>query len=327
MFSFKLSNVDSFNTLAIGYNGYHMYLHGFQFDEGELRVLIEQGYSQQRLAVHFGTHRSNVARVLRRLKLTTHVKLPQHDPVWAKKHSEKIKAYFRNNPDKHPWKKHTKFISKPCEHLKQLLRERGISFVPEFTPLTNRLFSVDIAFPDRLVALEVNGNHHYDKSGQLKPYYQARHDLLVSHGWKVYEIHYSCCFKAEKILPIVEAAILSPVKLEFDYLTYVPRKKSGNGGKKSGNGRRSGTRKKVQCICGGEKYVHAKTCSKCYNIDRHSHLPTKEVLADLIWRMPTTHIAKQFSVSDKAVDKWCKYYSLAKPPRGYWRRVQCKLSN
>ncbi|TFI51369.1 hypothetical protein BLD44_026675 [Mastigocladus laminosus UU774] len=46
--------------------------------------------------------------------------------------------------------------------------------------------------------------------------------------------------------------------------------------------------------------------------------PSKEELQKLVWEKPTTQIAKDFGVSDKAVEKWCKVYGVEKPPRGYW---------
>jgi len=49
--------------------------------------------------------------------------------------------------------------------------------------------------------------------------------------------------------------------------------------------------------------------------------PTKEELLSLVWKMPTTILAKQFNVSDKAIEKWCKCYNIPKPPRGYWQRM------
>lgn len=51
-----------------------------------------------------------------------------------------------------------------------------------------------------------------------------------------------------------------------------------------------------------------------------SACPSKEVLEELIWKHPTTYIAKLHSVSDKAVEKWCKKYGISKPPRGYWAK-------
>lgn len=49
--------------------------------------------------------------------------------------------------------------------------------------------------------------------------------------------------------------------------------------------------------------------------------PTKDELEKLLWEKPTTQIAKQYKVSDKAIAKWAKQYNLQKPPRGYWARV------
>lgn len=46
--------------------------------------------------------------------------------------------------------------------------------------------------------------------------------------------------------------------------------------------------------------------------------PTADELRSLLWKEPTTKIAAQYGVSDKAVDKWAKTYGLEKPKRGYW---------
>lgn len=48
--------------------------------------------------------------------------------------------------------------------------------------------------------------------------------------------------------------------------------------------------------------------------------PTKEKLAELLWTKPTSSIAKDYGVSDKAVEKWSKQYALDKPSRGYWTK-------
>lgn len=56
--------------------------------------------------------------------------------------------------------------------------------------------------------------------------------------------------------------------------------------------------------------------------------PSKEDLAILVWEKPTAQIAKDFGVSDKAVEKWCKSYGIEKPPRGYWiKKAHGKLEN
>jgi hypothetical protein len=53
---------------------------------------------------------------------------------------------------------------------------------------------------------------------------------------------------------------------------------------------------------------------------RISVCPPKEELELLIWQIPTTKIAEKYGVSDKAIEKWCKKYSINKPPRGYWTK-------
>jgi hypothetical protein len=67
---------------------------------------------------------------------------------------------------------------------------------------------------------------------------------------------------------------------------------------------------------------------KITNKVREAHLkmrkverPSKEELQKLLWEKPTLQLAKQFGVSDKAVEKWSKLYGLTKPPRGYWAKI------
>lgn len=64
----------------------------------------------------------------------------------------------------------------------------------------------------------------------------------------------------------------------------------------------------------------------CSSICLHETLkrterPTSEELQKLIWEKPTMLLAKDFGVSDKAIEKWCKSYGIEKPPRGYWNKV------
>jgi len=70
--------------------------------------------------------------------------------------------------------------------------------------------------------------------------------------------------------------------------------------------------------------VYVPNISKLQRPDRrHTRKvkrPTKAELEKMIWEKPTTAIAMQFGVSDKAVEKWCKSYGVAKPARGYWAK-------
>lgn len=128
----------------------------------------------------------------------------KHSEESKKRQSIVMKQYLKDNPDKHPWKNKNKFISKPCENIKDYLRKNNISFIEEWTPLEDRYYSIDIAFPDRKVGIEVNGNQHYNRDGSLKPYYQERHDLIVEAGWKLIEVHYTSTFDHNNIKEIID---------------------------------------------------------------------------------------------------------------------------
>lgn len=69
----------------------------------------------------------------------------------------------------------------------------------------------------------------------------------------------------------------------------------------------------------------------CSNTCRGNHTrifnPSKEELQAKIWSVPTTHIAKEYNVSDVAVSKRCKLLGIAKPPRGYWAKESAKKNS
>jgi hypothetical protein len=97
------------------------------------------------------------------------------------------------------WKNNKKFKSIPCENVKDYLKKNNIDFVEELRPLEDRQFSLDIAFPHIMTAIEINGQQHYNSDGTLKEYYQGRHDLIENAGWKIIEVHYSQCFNDDNI--------------------------------------------------------------------------------------------------------------------------------
>lgn len=133
---------------------------------------------------------------------------------WKQRISAGRKKFLNENPDQHPWKRKDKFKSKPCEALKSYLKSKGLVFVEEWQPIKDRFYSLDIAFPDIKLGIEVNGNQHYDRNGKLKTYYQERHDLICSTGWKLIELHYVSCYNLEQIDLILD------IKTQPDYSQY-----------------------------------------------------------------------------------------------------------
>ena len=122
----------------------------------------------------------------------------------TKQNLSKIRKNFLiENPDKHHWRTKEKHKSEPCERVKEYLRSLNIVFVEEWQPLTNFAYSLDIAFPDFKLAIEINGNQHYNSDGSLKEYYQRRHDLIEQNGWTILELHYTVAYDLNKLLLLI----------------------------------------------------------------------------------------------------------------------------
>jgi len=83
-----------------------------------------------------------------------------------------------------------------------------------------------------------------------------------------------------------------------------------------------------QCpICNSLKSKKSKGCSvSCSSLLREKvKWPSTEELNQMVWSIPTTQIAKELGVSDKAISKRIKKLGLTKPPRGYWRKMAHKV--
>lgn len=139
---------------------------------------------------------------------------------WTEEQKKEIsirrKKWLKENTEKHVWKRNSKFVSAPCEFLKDFLKKSGISFVEEASVSEEKNYSVDILISEKNLIIEVNGNQHYDKYGNLKPYYKERHDHIVSLGWKIIEIHYTLAFNGELILNIINSEKIKSNILEFE---------------------------------------------------------------------------------------------------------------
>lgn len=71
-----------------------------------------------------------------------------------------------------------------------------------------------------------------------------------------------------------------------------------------------------------QKSFCSYTCAN--NGRRRTERPTPEELTELVWKIPTSLLAKKYGVSDKAVAKWCKAWGIEKPPRGYWAKKRAQ---
>ena len=217
----------------------------------------------------------------------------RHSDEVKEKLSQKRKQYLKDNPDKHPWKNKEKFKSIPCENFKKVLDELNIKYLPEYTPSDDRAFSIDISLPQYKIAIEVNGNQHYNSDGTLKPYYQERHDFLANLGYEVNELHYSLFFVKEKMISLINSIIENKPLFDFDYDGYLLEKL---------------TKKKCPCkICGDEIYRGTGICRKCSDNNRRKvKRPTMEQLKKEVEQFGYRGTGKIYDVSDNCIRKWIK---------------------
>jgi len=233
--------------------------------------------------------------------------------------SEKKKLWLRENPDKHPWRRKDKFNSVPCSVLKGILVREGLSFLEEYIPLYDRAYSLDIAFPDKKIAVEVNGNQHYDQDGKLKPYYQERHDNIEKAGWKVIELHYSTVYNDCLIMKLVEDLKGVHNLGASDYAFYQ------NEQNRIRTEKIEMLQTKLNCKkCGASRKFETEhgLCLKCYSETmRRVEWPSKEQLESDFASMPCVEIGEKYGVSDVAVKKWGKQYGIVLGNRrGFWQK-------
>ena len=224
-----------------------------------------------------------------------------------KKLSASRKLWLSKNPERHPWRKSDKFKSVPCSVLKDFLREHGLSFVEEYIPIPERFFSLDIAFPDQKIAIEVNGQQHYASDGKLKPYYQSRHNTIEGAGWRLIELHYSMVYNRDFLVRLSEDLRLSSV----DYSSYVYEQAQIR--EKRVQTHHQMERKGICVKCGSQTVTIAKSgmCRSCLSVSKRKvERPTCDQLSSDIQVMPWVAIGRKYGVSDNAVRKWAFKYGL-----------------
>lgn len=223
-----------------------------------------------------------------------------------RKMSDAKKKWNRENPEKvrEVFSRLSKAKSIPCEHLKNWLKQKDIPFIEEYQPLLSedRFYSIDIAFPDKKIGVEVNGDMHYDREGRLREYYQIRHDTIENRGWKLYEVPRKFVFNEEKMNILFRDILSAEDKQNFDFLAYIPPVKKKDLPKKP-------------------KEPRAKKPSISKFI-----WPPNEILSVMVYEKSLTAIAKEHGAVANTLKKHCRKQGIIYPPRGYWRRRECGYS-
>jgi len=223
-------------------------------------------------------------------KCISNISKKKHSEESKKLISEKRIEWLKNNSDKHPWKKDTKFVSVPCEKLKNIFTENGLSFETEFQPLKERFYSIDIAFVDKGIGIEVNGNQHYNSNKELKDYYKKRKELIEEKGWKLYDIHYSKVYDEEFVTELINLINDIDVSINLDFIF-----------------KNDKTIRK--CNCGNIIYKYNKSgkCLTCSNINnRKVNRPDINILEKDIKILGYSGTGRKYGVSDNTIRKWIK---------------------
>ena len=217
--------------------------------------------------------------------------------IHKQKHSDETKnklsiirkKWLNDNPEKHPWKLNSKFISNPCEKLKMILLENDINFKPELKPLTDRGYSIDIAIIDKGIGIEVNGNQHYNSNKTLKEYYKKRKEEIEEKGWTLYDIHYTLIYKEDFIKNLIDLlkGANDNINLEFELIKI----------------------KINYCTCGKKILNNSKMCSVCDKTKRRIVIrPDLITLKEEVHKLGYSGVGRKYGVSDTAIRKWIKNY-------------------
>lgn len=142
---------------------------------------------------------------------TSHFKNTKHSEESKRKLSEKRKKYLKENPKSHSWSKFHDKETEPEKRLAEYLTKLNKFQVHRWynIPESEKFFEIDFAIPELKIAIEVNGEQHYNRDGSLADYYKKRDDYIKSLGWKTLQIHYVLCFKEDKLNEIFNELISS----------------------------------------------------------------------------------------------------------------------
>lgn len=111
----------------------------------------------------------------------------KHTDESKKKMSEARKKWLEKNKHKYNWR--YKEETYPEKIFREWCETLDVKIIAEFTPDNfDRYYRIDFAVIDKMIAIEINGEQHYDRQGNLREYYSERHQYLESKGWVVFDI-------------------------------------------------------------------------------------------------------------------------------------------
>lgn len=230
-----------------------------------------------------------------------------HTDATKKLISDKRKEYLRLNPEKVPYRMNHKSRgqSQPEKYWQTVLENHGQVFVPEFR---FGLYSLDFAFPELKVDLEIDGSQHYlDPKVVLSD--QTRNTNLQRFGWRVIRVVWVKYINlAENERKTFVQTIIDQIHNGTQPLFVSPEPKY--------------TDNEVDGVP-MRTYVLKEKKEKVAPVERLSKITaTPTELQQLVDSMPLIKIGLRFGVCDNAVKKRCKKYGILLRPQGYWNKPE-----
>ncbi|QIG71387.1 homing endonuclease protein [Rhizobium phage RHph_TM40] len=109
-------------------------------------------------------------------------------PEIRSKLSKSMIKYFKDNPEAHPYLKyHSSGESYAEGFFREFFLSHDLSFKQE---LQVGLYTLDFAFEDKMIDVEINGNFHYNNPGIVEKD-QRRRLFLEERGWTIIEVRWS----------------------------------------------------------------------------------------------------------------------------------------
>lgn len=212
-----------------------------------------------------------------------------------KRISAGVKKYLAKNPDKVPYllNHYSKGQSYPEKYFDEIFKKENLNYIKE---LQIHLYSLDFAFIEYGIDVEIDGEQHYLDKRILKSN-KKRDCYLSERGWKILRIRWSFYKKMNKydkenfIKVLID--FIKNEKSDFDVNEYIKEKK-------------------YHCnICGNEitKYGKSGLCKKCAANRRYNrnYPPYKQLIKE-IKETNYSAVGRKYNVSDNTIRKWLKKY-------------------
>ena len=109
--------------------------------------------------------------------------------------------------------------------LKAVLDKCNIKYTQYYIPQEGQHFyEFDFAIVDKKIAIEVNGQRHYNKKSKtLKKKYRVRHQYLTQLGWKVIQLFHRFVYDQQFIIKEVVNRLEQPDIVDRFLMTFCKR--------------------------------------------------------------------------------------------------------